>query len=56
MTSTHKKIISFCADGWALEVGTGTAKTAVTYDLPFDATPTVLFSMTATGSGDDGYL
>jgi hypothetical protein len=56
MTSDNKKILSFCSDGYAIEVGTGTTGTAVTYDIPFDAAPTVMVTMTATGSGDDEYL
>lgn len=56
MTSTNRMILSLCADGYAVEIGTGTSKTAVTYDIPFDSTPIVLFSMTATGSGNDGYF
>ena len=45
-----------CTDGNAIETGTGTTGTAVTYDIPFDSAPVILFSMTATGSGDDGYI
>ena len=56
MTSTMRMILSACAEGMAIETGTGTSKTAVVYDLPFDSTPVVTFSMTATDSGNDGYL
>jgi hypothetical protein len=49
-------IESLCGEGYALETGTGTSGTGVTYDLPFDSAPKVFFSMTASGSGDDGYI
>lgn len=55
-TSTQRKVRSFCAEGEAIERGTGTSNTAVVYDTAFDAAPIVTCTMTATGSGNDGYL